>query len=330
MTCGCTVRRGTARTTAAALAAVLLIGVGLARAQAAQSRPPAAPAAAAPSAPSLGAKMRTTIEALTGPGMDGRGAGSPGGAKAGAWIEGRLAALGLPPASGGRYAQPFTFTTRAGATMAGTNLVALCPGRRADAPAIVVSAHYDHLGVRAGQTYPGADDNASGVAMLLVVAERCVTTPFAHPLLLAAFDAEEHGLQGARAFLAHPPVPAARLALNVNFDMVGRSDRRELVVAGPGRWPRLLPLLVPAVRQPGITVTFGHDTGGGQNDWTAQSDHGVFHDAGIPFVYFGVEDHADYHRPTDTADKIAPAFLDRVAAVVLASLAALDGVSSYK
>ena len=58
-------------------------------------------------------------------------------------------------------------------------------------------------------------------------------------------------------------------------------------------------------------MRFGHDTGGGQNDWTTQSDHGAFHAAGIPFVYVGVEDHADYHQPTDTADKIAPDFLGR-------------------
>ncbi len=324
MTRGCPARRGSALAPAAALFAVLVFVPIPARAQ-------AAPGAASPAAaPPVGARMLATIEALTGPGMDGRGAGTPGGAVARAWIEARLAAIGVTPASGQRYAQPFSFTSKAGETVTGTNLLAWCPGRRADAPVLVVSAHYDHLGARSGQIYPGADDNASGVALLLVVAERCAATPFAHPVLLAAFDAEEHGLQGARAFLANPPVPASRLALAVNFDMVGRSHRREIYVAGPGRWPRLLPLLTPAVRQPGITVKFGHDTGGGQNDWTTQSDHGVFHDAGIPFVYFGVEDHADYHQPGDTADKIAPAFLDRVAAVVLASLTALDRAQAYK
>ncbi|HUU35870.1 MAG TPA: M28 family peptidase [Vicinamibacterales bacterium] len=274
--------------------------------------------------------MLATVLALTGPGMDGRATDTPGGAKARAWIEARLRAIGVRPATGQSYAQPFSFAADGGGMAQGTNLVALCPGSDADAPHIVVSAHYDHLGVRNGATYPGADDNASGVALLLAVAERCVTTPFTHPLLLVAFDAEERGLQGARAFLANPPVPAARLALDVNFDMVGRGDRGEIYVAGPGRWPRLLPLLTPAVRQPGITVTFGHDTGGGHDDWTSQSDHGVFHDAGIPFVYFGVEDHADYHQPTDTADKIATAFLDHVAAVVFASLTALDRAPAYK
>jgi Zn-dependent M28 family amino/carboxypeptidase len=193
-----------------------------------------------------------------------------------------------------------------------------------------VSAHYDHLGIRDGQTYHGADDNASGVAMLLAVAERCMASPFEHTLILAAFDAEEHGLQGARAFLDRAPVAIDRIALDVNFDMVSRSAAREIYVAGPGRWPALLPVLQAPAGRAGVTVKFGHDTGGGQDDWTQQSDHGVFHAADIPFVYFGVEDHPDYHKPTDTPEKIAPPFLGAVAAFVLDCLAVLDRMASFR
>lgn len=310
---------------AASLLLALLLWPRLAVGQAAA---PAVPASTAASAD--GAALLATITALTGPGMDGRATGTDGARKAQAWIEARLAALGVRPAGPSGYGVLFTFTNRAGARVTGTNLVARCEGRRADAPSLVVSAHYDHLGIRDGQTYHGADDNASGVAMLLHVAERCVRSPFEHPLLLAFFDAEEAGLQGARAFVQAPPVPAARLALNVNFDMVSRSATREIFVAGPGRWPRLRPVLEPAVAAAPVTVRFGHDTGGGQDDWTTQSDHGAFHAAGIPFVYFGVEDHPDYHQPTDTAEKIAPDFLGGVATVVLRALEALDRAPAYK
>ena len=328
MTRSCPARRGLASIAHAALL-VLLLGAPMpARAQAAAT--PARPSPPERGADTIGARMLATIRALTAPGMDGRAVGTPGSAQARAWIEARFAALGARPLTADRHAQAFSFTTTAGQVVHGVNLVASCPGTRADAPAIVVSAHYDHLGVRNGQTYPGADDNASGVAMLLAVAERCVKTPFAHPLVLAAFDAEEQGLQGAKAFLANPPVPIARLALNVNFDMVGRNDRREIYVAGPGRWPALLPVLTAATQGAPITVKFGHDTGGGHQDWTQQSDHGVFHGAGIPFVYFGVEDHADYHQPTDTPDKISAEFLEGVASVVLSSLTALDRAPAYK
>ncbi len=290
----------------------------------------AATAASAPAPAADGRALLATIDALTAPGMDGRAAGTSGGQRARAWIEARLTALGLEPAGPAGFAVPFEFTPASGATVRGTNLVARCPARRPDAPVIVVSAHYDHLGVRQDQTYHGADDNASGVAMLLHVAARCVATPFEHPLLLAFFDAEEAGLQGARAFVRTPPVPAERLALNVNFDMVSRSAARTIYIAGPGRWPRLAPLLQPAVAEAPITVRFGHDTGGGQNDWTTQSDHGAFHAAGIPFVYFGVEDHADYHQPTDTADKIDPGFLGGVATVVMRVLEALDRAQAFR
>ena len=294
-----------------------------------QGTAPAAPPRRGGTGESAGTRMLGAITALTAQGMEGRATGSAGNARARAWIEARLSASGARPL-GRAYGQPFTFTTKAGQTMQGTNLVATCPGAAPESPVIVVSAHYDHLGVRNGETYHGADDNASGVAMLLEVARRCVATPFTHTIVLAAFDAEEQGLQGARAFLAAGAVPLARIALDVNFDMVGRSDARELYAAGPGRWPRLLPPLKAAVANAPIAVRFGHDTGGGHNDWTDQSDHGVFHAAGIPYVYFGVEDHADYHKPTDTADKIAPAFLDGVAAVVMASLSALVRAPAFK
>ncbi len=309
------------------LLAAMLAGPSLTAAQAVA--PTATPSAEAGRQPN-GERMLAVIRALTAPGMDGRAVGTPGGANARAWIEARLAAIGARPFTGAGYRQPFSFMAPSGETVQGINLVAVCPGIRTGGRTIVVSAHYDHLGVRGGRTYHGADDNASGVAMLLAVAERCVQAPFGHTLMLVAFDAEEQGLQGAKAFIARPPIPMDQIALNVNFDMVGRSGRREIFAAGPGRWPRLLPVLTAALRDAPITVTFGHDTGGGQNDWTTQSDHGVFHAAGIPFVYFGVEDHADYHQPTDTADKITPGFLDDVAAVVFSSLTALDGAAAFK
>ena len=133
----------------------------------------------------------------------------------------------------------------------------------------------------------------------------------------------------ATKFTADPP-PAGRIALDLNFDMVSRSAARELYVAGPGRWPALKPLLEAPAARASITVKFGHDTGGGHDDWTQQSDHGPFHTAGIPFVYLGVEDHADYHKPTDTADKIDPRFLGGVAAFVLDAVGALDRAAAFK
>ena len=133
-----------------------------------------------------------------------------------------------------------------------------------------------------------------------------------------------------RALKSARPATATLIPVTESTPAESRSDKKEIYVAGPGRWPALLPLLQgPAARAP-IAVKFGHDTGGGQDDWTQQSDHGPFHSAGIPFVYLGVEDHADYHKPTDTADKIDPAFLSGVATFVLDLVDALDHASAYQ
>jgi Zn-dependent M28 family amino/carboxypeptidase len=240
----------------------------------------------------------------------------------------RLTAAGLQPVAGA-HEYPFTLARRGGGGEGkGANVLGLCVGKEPDLPMFVVSAHYDHLGVRDGQVYHGADDNASGVAVMLEVAAYCQKQPFRRTIVFAAFDAEEGGLNGARAFLARPPVPKERIALNVNLDMVSRSEKREIFIAGTYHTPSLRPPLEEVARRAPITVLFGHDKpaaiAGGVDDWTNQSDHGLFHAAGIPFIYFGVEDHPDYHKPTDTADKINRGFFVDVAETVLDAVVRLD------
>ncbi len=263
-----------------------------------------------------GDDLMTTVRTLASPEFEGRRAGSPGGLKAREWIGSRFESLGFSP----------TITDDG-------NVVAVCKGRELQRDIMVVSAHYDHLGIRDGRLYPGADDNASGVAVMFAIAGSCRRAPFTHDTLFVAFDAEEGGLRGAKGFLAHPPVPIERLALDVNLDMVSRSDKRELYVAGPYHWPKTKPPLEAVAKRAPITLLFGHDKpkeiAGGQDDWTRQSDHAAFHEAGIPFVYFGVEDHADYHKPTDTADKIDPTFFRQAAETILDAVIALDAALPF-
>jgi Zn-dependent M28 family amino/carboxypeptidase len=266
-----------------------------------------------------------TVRVLASPEMAGRRTGTPGGLKAREWVGERFAAIGLPPAANGAYLMPFRFTARSGEAVDGANVAAICKGTRFDGAAIVLSAHYDHLGTRADQVYPGADDNASGVAVLLEVMKVCRQRAFAHTILFVAFDAEEQGLRGAKAFVASPPMPRERIALNVNLDMVARGDKGEMYVAGTHHYPALKPPLERVAARAPIKLLFGHDRPGtGDDDWTMQSDHGAFHDARIPFLYFGVDDHPDHHKPTDTVEKIDPTFLANTAMVILDALAALD------
>jgi Zn-dependent M28 family amino/carboxypeptidase len=270
--------------------------------------------------PISGEELMVSVRALASKEFEGRAVGTAGGLKARAWVEDRFKAAGLRPLSGNSFLLPFTDGTIEGANVAGA-----CPGTRADAPRFIVSAHYDHEGVLKGAVYFGADDNASGIAVLLAVAERCRTAPFSRTVVFVAFDAEERGLRGSRAFVQAPPLPLAQLALNVNLDMVARGDKGELFAAGVYHSPQFKAPLEAVAGRSAIRLRLGHDRpADGKGDWTMQSDHGPFHKSGIPFVYFGVEDHPDYHKPSDTADKIDPRFFAAAANTILDAVRTLD------
>ncbi|MGH9373485.1 MAG: M28 family peptidase [Vicinamibacterales bacterium] len=264
------------------------------------------------------------VRTLASPDLEGRLTGSAGSRRARAIIVERFERLQLRPFNGS-YEQAFSFTqTRGGRKQEfpdASNVMGYITGRRDPQSYIVVSAHFDHLGVREGKTYPGADDNASGVAALLAIAGWFVEHQPGKSLLFVAFDAEEQGLQGSKHFVAHPPVPLDRIAAVVNMDMIGRGDANRLFVAGTHHHPSLKPVVSAAASGRALEVAFGHDTpsaqASGADDWTNSSDHGPFHAAGIPFLYFGVEDHPDYHKPTDTADKIPRRFYREATELVL-------------
>jgi hypothetical protein len=250
------------------------------------------------------------IRTLSSVEMEGRRMGSPGHARAVAFIRERMAEAGTQPL-GEDYVLPFRFVAR-GDTIEtdGYNVVGLIPGTLEAERYVVVTAHYDHLGIRDGVVYHGADDNASGTAALFAMARYFADNPPRHSIILAALDAEEVGLRGARSFVANPPVPRATIVLNINMDMISRSDERELYAAGAFHYPFLAEYILRTASRAPVTLLMGHDDPslGPREDWTMLSDHGAFHEAGIPFVYFGVEDHEDYHRPTDTFENIDPEF----------------------
>lgn len=191
---------------------------------------------------------------------------------------------------------------------------------------MVVTAHYDHLGVHDGQIFNGADDNASGVAGLLAVAEAFKAKPPRHEVWVVFFDAEEMGLQGARAFVAKPPVPVERIALNVNFDMISKNAKGELYAAGGSTQPWVKTMLEAMAPTTPVTLKLGHDTGplDSFDNWTMQSDHGPFAQAGIGWVYFGVEDHPEYHKPTDDFATIPQAFFRKAVDTVVYATRVFD------
>ena len=235
--------------------------------------------------------------------------GRPGSGKARRFLLSQLRQIGVTPVGTG-FEHPFQFAARQGGEVQGVNLLAQVRGTAEPERYIVVSAHYDHVGLRNGEAYNGADDNASGTAALLELARRLRANPPQHSVILAFFDAEESGLRGAAAFVANPPVSKEAIVMNLNMDMVSRSEEGVLWAAGSAPYPQFKPILQGVTPAAGVTLKLGHDTDadGPSNNWTGQSDQGAFHRAGIPFLYFGVEDHPGYHKPTDDAEAITPAF----------------------
>ena len=273
-----------------------------------------------------GQRMLADIAVLAHDSLEGRRTGTAGSEKARAFITRELEQRGIGPL-GDLRTQSFEFSGRGASTpQRGVNVLGLVPGTVHADRYIVVTAHYDHLGVRNGQTYNGADDNASGTAAMLALAKWIRDHPQRHSFLFVAFDAEEMGLQGARAFIAGPPVPLDRVVMNVNLDMVSRSPKNELYAVGTYHYPFLGPFVEQAARPSKIELLTGHQGPGlpPGDDWTGSSDHGAFHEARIPFLYLGVEDHPGYHQPSDDAADITPDFYVEAIETALDLLLLLD------
>jgi hypothetical protein len=208
----------------------------------------------------------------------------------------------------------------------GTNLIAYLPATEPPAglvqPWIVVGAHYDHLGRgqagnslagkgEAGRVHHGADDNASGTAAVLAIAEALAREPRRRNIAFAFWSGEELGLLGSTAFVGKPAFPMDQVAAYLNFDMVGRMQDNKLVVqatASSAAWPGILER---------ANVAAGFDLAL-QDDPHQPTDSASFNQANVATLNFFTGAHADYHRPTDTADKINYEDLDRVAAFAAA------------
>src|SRR5262245_30185315 len=194
-----------------------------------------------------------------------------------------------------------------------SNVIAIVPG---DGPlaaeAVVVAAHYDHLGVAKGVTYPGADDNASGTAVVVSLARAfgraAAVAPPARTLVFALFSGEELGLLGSAHYVRHPVVPLARTVAMLNFDQVGRMRDRRLQVGGVDSGTGLRVMLDRAAATSGVELTL-------RGTPYAPSDHTRFYEGGVPVLFFYTGTHRDYHAPTDTADRINAEGMARVAAI---------------
>jgi aminopeptidase N len=275
------------------------------------------------------ARMKADVEWLAAPAREGRGAGSRGLDDAASYIAQRFERLGLSPPTPGapgddRYFQPFNMKGEAGGPLTAKNVIGVLPGANPalNGQALIVSAHYDHLGlgwpdVRAGakgQLHPGADDNASGVAVMLELARLMAEARPERSVIFAAFAGEEEGLLGARHYVRTAQAPGAPFPLSghiadLNVDTVGRLADGKVTIFGAGSARELPFIFMGASAVTGIptqTVAQGVNA----------SDDTAFVEAGVPAVQLFASVANDYHRPSDTADKIDYAGLGKVAAIL--------------
>ncbi|MEA1949770.1 MAG: M28 family peptidase [Planctomycetota bacterium] len=263
--------------------------------------------------------------------LQGRKPGTQGGRAAGRHIAEEFEKYGLAPGdltpgdagednSDGDYFQPFSNRYR--------NVLAILAGSdpRLEAEMVIIAAHYDHLGRRSGRIYNGADDNASGTAGLLELAEAfsMLPTPPRRTILFAAWDAEESGLLGSMHWLRNPSPSDAKVVFMINMDMIGRLRDDKLTIHAHRSGFGLRRLL--ATLNSDFTLNFVQQI-------RMRSDHYSFYSNGIPAIMFNTGRHAQLHKPSDDAELINAPGMRRVTRLVFAMaelLANADHVTQFR
>jgi hypothetical protein len=275
-------------------------------------------------------RLLSDLKLLSADELKGRKTLSEGSSQARKHIQSEFQRIGLKTQYT-EYLQSFSFENRRENKKYedAVNVIGFLPGL-ASRKIIVITAHYDHLGIgsknsKGDSIYNGADDNASGTAALLALAEYFSKNQPQHPIMFAALDGEEMGLQGAKALLKDFPFPLDNILMNINMDMISRNDKGEIYASGTYYHPELKIILEQAAVNSVPILRFGHDQPNtGRENWTHSSDQGPFFDENIMHIYFGVEDHEDYHQPSDEFENIDPDFYTNAVNLILKCTLALD------
>ena len=247
------------------------------------------------------------FKALSSAQMAGRKSLSKGSFAAQDYLENSLVAHGVMPFKG-QYRHPFTYEKH-NTEYQGTNIIGFKQGT--SEKYIVVTAHYDHLGVKAGKVFYGADDNASGTAAVLNIAKAYENLPARHNIIYLFTDAEEQNLIGAFAFAEQFPVIMDKTLININIDMIAgaRSTKRlyylpyQVKPISEANWLTSFSAYASKYKlqlrkgPPAYRRVQGQKT---KMNWRKASDHGVFYANKIPFIYYGVGVHNNYHTTKDT------------------------------
>ncbi|WP_227006592.1 M20/M25/M40 family metallo-hydrolase [Shewanella donghaensis] len=257
------------------------------------------------------------VRTLSSADFEGRKTNTKGADKARQYIISRFIELGLSPWQA-EYNHPFIYQQNF-SDKTGINVIATVMAQQPSTRWRVITAHYDHLGMRGNKVYPGADDNASGVASMLAIAKQWQIDGDKNiNLMLVATDAEEPGLYGSYALverlIGHSDMS---IEMALNLDMIGHPSRpKAIYIEGEQNLSVFKQIKYQlqdynnlCVRQSRSKLKNGSMV---RIDWLRASDHYPFHKAGIPWLYLGVETHKQYHTVDDTIDTINISFLAAV------------------
>ena len=275
--------------------------------------------------------LKEDVTFLASDALKGRETGTKGELLAADYIRKRFKHIGLTPkGNAGTYYQTFTFTPRTdphsevefnknnkdtSATITGTNVIGFLDHKSTNT--VIIGAHYDHLGMggegslyREGEAiHNGADDNASGVAILLKLASELQTEEYkGNNYLFIAFSGEEMGLLGSNYFTKNPTIDFAKANYMINMDMVGRlNEEKAIAVHGVGTSP-IWPQTIFAANED--FKLSEHESGVGP------SDHTSFYLNDVPVLHFFTGQHSDYHKPGDDTEKLNYEGMESIASYI--------------
>jgi len=257
-------------------------------------------------------RMRKTVNALSSSDMEGRAPGTSGLEASSELIRSEFHKAGLKSGvPDGSFWQNFAYIPAGSSKETQLrNVIGILEGSGPHSQeTIILGAHYDHLGLGPASSaaqgsqehslYPGADDNASGVAVLLELARHFgMNFPTGRRMVFIAFSGEEEGTLGSRYYVAHPVFPLLDTIAMINFDMVGRVREKTVGIAGDKSGDSFDAILDQAGANSPLKLFRGGD------EYPDDSDHAPFAKARIPILYVCSGSHDDRHRPSDTPEKI--------------------------
>jgi len=279
--------------------------------------------------------IKEDVYALADDLLEGRETGTQGERLASEYIEGRFKDLNLLPKGTNGFYQSFVFKPSSNphekavflyseedSTVTGRNVIGYIDNKAENT--VVIGAHYDHLGFggegslyREGKAiHNGADDNASGVAVLLNIADKLSVSNKNNNYLFIAFSGEEKGLLGSNYFVKNPTIDTKKVSYMINMDMVGRlNEEHTVAVHGVGTSPIFKQTIL--AHKDSLTIA-EHESGIGP------SDHTSFYLADIPVLHFFTGQHADYHKPSDDSDKLNYEGMETISNYIYSIISDLD------